>query len=41
MILTLASLKGGPGKTVLSLHLAHAIALAKRRVILVDAESTG
>jgi len=41
MILTLASLKGGTGKTVLSLHLAHAIALAKRRVILVDADPQG
>lgn len=38
MIITFASLKGGTGKTVLSLHLAHAIALAKRRVVLVDAD---
>lgn len=38
MIITFASLKGGTGKTVLSLHLAHAIALAKKRVILVDAD---
>lgn len=41
MIFTLASLKGGTGKTVLSLHLAHAIALAKRRVILIDADPQG
>lgn len=38
MIVTLASLKGGSGKSVLSLHLAHSIALAKRKVLLVDAD---
>lgn len=38
MIITLASLKGGSGKTSVSVHLAHAIALAKRRVLLVDAD---
>ncbi len=38
MILTLASLKGGSGKTSLSLHLAGAIALTGRRVLLVDAD---
>jgi chromosome partitioning protein len=41
MIITLASLKGGTGKSVLSLHLAHIIALAKRRVVLVDADPQG
>lgn len=38
MIITFASLKGGSGKSVLSIHLAHSIALAKRRVVLVDAD---
>lgn len=38
MIITLASLKGGSGKTSLSVHLAHEIALAQRRCLLVDAD---
>jgi len=38
MIISLASLKGGTGKTSLSVHLAHAIALAGKRVILIDAD---
>ena len=38
MIITLSSLKGGTGKTSLSVHLAHAIALAGKRVILIDAD---
>lgn len=38
MIITLASLKGGSGKTSLSVHLAHSIALAGRRCLLVDAD---
>ena len=38
MIITFSSLKGGTGKTSLSVHLAHAIALAGKRVILVDAD---
>jgi len=38
MIICLASLKGGTGKTSLSVHLAHSIALAGRRVLLVDAD---
>ncbi|MBE9160657.1 AAA family ATPase [Nodosilinea sp. LEGE 06152] len=38
MIITIASLKGGSGKTSLSVHLAHAIALAGRKVLLVDAD---
>lgn len=41
MIITLASLKGGTGKTILSLHIAHAIALAKKRVLLIDADPQG
>lgn len=41
MIISFASLKGGPGKTTLSLHLAHAIALADKRVILIDADPQG
>jgi chromosome partitioning protein len=38
MIITFSSLKGGTGKTSLSLHLAHAIALAGKRVLLIDAD---
>jgi chromosome partitioning protein len=41
VIITLASLKGGTGKTILSLHIAHAIALAKKRVLLIDADPQG
>ncbi|MBD2066245.1 AAA family ATPase [Leptolyngbya sp. FACHB-671] len=38
MIIALASLKGGAGKTTLAVHLAHAIALSKKRVLLADAD---
>ncbi|HEY9910142.1 MAG TPA: ParA family partition ATPase [Thermosynechococcaceae cyanobacterium] len=38
MILTLANQKGGAGKTTIAVHLAHAIALAQKRVLLVDAD---
>jgi len=38
LIITLSSLKGGTGKTSLSVHLAHAIALSGSRVILIDAD---
>lgn len=38
MIIALSSLKGGSGKTTLAIHLAHAIALAKQNVLLVDAD---
>jgi chromosome partitioning protein len=38
MIITFSSLKGGTGKTSLSVHLAHAIALTGKRVLLVDAD---
>lgn len=38
MIISFASLKGGTGKTSLSVHLAHAIALSGARVILIDAD---
>lgn len=41
MILCFASQKGGSGKTSLSIHLAHSIALAKKRVLLVDADPQG
>lgn len=41
MIITLSSLKGGSGKSTLAIHLAHAIALSKRRVLLVDADPQG
>lgn len=38
MIISLASLKGGAGKSTLALHLGHEIARQKRRVLLVDAD---
>ena len=38
MIITLSSLKGGTGKTSLSVHLAHVIALSGKRVLLIDAD---
>ncbi|SRR5579883_539783 len=41
MIIAFASLKGGAGKSTLSIHLAHAIALAGKRVLLVDADPQG
>ena len=41
MIICLSSLKGGSGKTTLAVHLAHAISLAKRKVILIDADPQG
>ena len=41
MIISFSSLKGGSGKTTLAVHLAHAIALAKKRVLLADADPQG
>lgn len=41
MIVSFSCLKGGTGKTALSIHLAHAIALAKRKVILIDCDPQG
>lgn len=41
MIIAFASLKGGAGKSTLSIHLSHAIALVKKRVLLVDADPQG
>lgn len=38
MIISLASLKGGSGKSTLTLHLGHEIARQKRRVIVIDAD---
>lgn len=38
MIITFSSLKGGSGKSTLALHLAHSIALSKRKVLVVDAD---
>ena len=40
-VITFASLKGGSGKTTLSIHLAHSIALAGKRVLLIDADPQG
>jgi chromosome partitioning protein len=41
MIIALSSLKGGSGKTTLAIHLAHAIALMGKRVLLADADPQG
>lgn len=38
MIIVLANQKGGVGKTTIAVHLAHAIALAQKRVLLADAD---
>lgn len=38
MIIALVNQKGGAGKTTIAIHLAHAIALAKKRVLLADAD---
>ena len=41
MIISFCSLKGGTGKTSLSVHLAHAIALVKKKVLPIDADPQG
>ena len=38
MIIMLSSLKSGTGEDSLFVHLAHAITLAGKRVILIDAD---
>ena len=38
MIITLLNLKGGCGKTTLSIHIASTLALAGKKVLLVDAD---
>ena len=41
MIIALCNQKGGAGKTTLAIHLAHAIALSKKRVLIVDSDPQG
>lgn len=41
MNIALCNQKGGAGKTTLAVHLAHTIVLAKKRVLLVDADPQG
>ncbi len=41
MIISIQNQKGGAGKTTLSVHISHAFALQKQRVLLVDSDPQG
>ncbi len=41
MIISVQNQKGGVGKTTIAVHISHALALKKKRVLLVDADPQG